>query len=347
MQKQSKVFVTGASGFVGTYVCYQLLQQGYEVHGLKRASSDLSTHRLVFDTLNSEQKKPVSSDAIVWKTADILDPNGLIDCSAGCDVIVHTAASVSFQPRERAQTLKNNIDGTANVVNACITNGINRLIHFSSVAALPNPDKKERLSEHFENSTFYEFNTTYGESKYRSEMEVWRASGEGIQVTVFNPGIVVGRWRFINSSVQMFQTIAKGLKVYTTGYTGFVAVEDVADAALKALENDDSIGHRYVLVGENQYYKDFLFSIADALGKKRPGIQAKLGLSMWVARFAEAWAWVSGGKAFITREIAQSANRHTHFENEKVQEHLGLSFGSINESIKRTAAFFKTHPELS
>jgi len=201
MQEQRKVFVTGASGFIGTYICYRLLQLGHEVHGMKRETSDLSTHRLVFETLNGQSENPIDAEAIEWHTADILDPNGVRDASADCNTMVHAAASVSFQPRERSHTLKNNIDGTSNIVNACISNGIKRLIHISSVAALPNPDKKETLSESFENSTFYEFNTTYGESKYRSEMEVWRGSGEDLNVTVFNPGIVLGKWRFVNSSV--------------------------------------------------------------------------------------------------------------------------------------------------
>lgn len=346
MQEERKVFVTGASGFIGTYICYRLLQLGHQVSAMKRETSDLSTHRLVFETLNADGLNPVDADAVVWHTADILDPNGVIDATAGCDTIVHAAASVSFQPRERAHTLKNNIDGTANIVNACVANGIKRLVHISSVAALPNPDKKDTLSESFENSTFFEFNTTYGESKYRSEMEVWRGSGEDLDVTVFNPGIVLGKWHFVNSSVQMFRSVFKGLKVYSSGYTGFVAVEDIADAVAKALSNEASIGQRYILVGDNQYYKDFLFSIADALGKKRPGIKAGLTLSTWVGRMAELWAYATGGKAFITREIAQSANRHTHFENEKVQKQLGLSFRSVNETIAETAKFFTSHPEL-
>jgi len=144
----------------------------------------------------------------------------------------------------------------------------------------------------------------------------------------------------------MFRSIFRGLKVYSSGYTGFVAVEDIADAVVKALNNEASIGQRYILVGDNQYYKDFLFAIADALGKKRPGIRAGLGLSIWVGRLAEFWASITGGKAFITREIAQSANRHTHFENKKVQEQLGLSFRSVNETIADTAKFFTAHPEL-
>lgn len=331
--------MTGASGFIGTYVCHYLLSKGYDVVGLKRDSSDLSTHELIFTELGATEK-------VRWKTADILDPNGVMEACEACDMVVHSAASVSFQPRERTAILTNNIEGTNNVVNACIKSGIKRLVHISSVAALPNPDKKKQLDESFLNSTYFEFETTYGESKYRSEMEVWRGLGEGLDVTILNPGIVLGRWKFRNSSVEMFRSVFNGLKFYSSGYTGFVHVQDIAHAAGFCLEKPESIGERYILVGDNWYYKDFLFKIADELSVKKPPIRAGLGLSEFVGLVSETWAKLTGSKAFITREIAQSANRHIEFVNQKAQEQLGLSFTPLEEAIVETAAFFKAHPEL-
>jgi len=277
---------------------------------------------------------------------DTLDPLSLIEASKNCHAIVHTAASVSFQAKERDFILKNNIEGTENVVTACIENGIGRLVHVSSVAALPNPDKKRKLDETFLNSTFFEFETSYGESKYRSEMEVWRASGEGVAVTVLNPGIILGEWKFTDSSVQMFKSVQNGLPFYTSGLSGLIDVINVAEAIVIALKNDKSIGERFILVGENWWYKDFLCKIADALGKKRPSIKAGKTLSTIVAMMAETWAALTGKKAFITRELTQSANRQTEFDNTKAQEILGLQFIELNETIVRTAQFLQAHPEL-
>ncbi|MFY0675004.1 MAG: NAD-dependent epimerase/dehydratase family protein [Bacteroidia bacterium] len=346
MPNPQRIFITGANGFAGTYTCYLLLKKGYDVVALKRETSDLSTSKKIFSYLNQKHGSQIVFDSIGWRAGDVLDPNSLIDASKGCEAMVHLAASVSFQKNERAFILKNNIDGTANAVDACIENGIERFIQLSSVAALPNPDKKNELDENFLNSTFYQFETTYGESKYRSEMEIWRGLGEGLKVTALNPGIIIGPWKFAGSSVEMFKTVYNGLPFYSSGYTGFVDVQDVAEAVLLSFENEKSIGERFVLVSENMSYRDFLFEIADALGKKRPRISAGKNASQLVAVLAETWAVFTGKKAFITREMAQSANRKTHFVNDKSKNVLGLEYKNFNESIKETAEFLKGNLEL-
>lgn len=346
MPKPQRIFITGANGFAGTYTCYLLLQKGYDVVALKRATSDLSTSKTIFNYLNQKHNQSIDFEKISWKIGDVLDPNSLIDASNGCDAIVHTAASVSFQKNERDFILKNNIEGTANAVDACIENGIERFIQLSSVAALPNPDKKYELDETFLNSTFYQFETTYGESKYRSEMEVWRGLGEGLKVTALNPGIIIGPWKFTGSSVGMFKTVYNGLPFYSGGYTGFVSVQDVASAVVLSLENEKAIGERFVLASENMSYRDFLFEIADALGKKRPSMNAGKNASQVVAVFAETWAALTSKKAFITREMAQSANRKTHFVNDKSKNVLGLDYKNFSDSIKETAEFLKGNLRL-
>ena len=212
--------------------------------------------------------------------------------------MIHTAASVSFQPKEREVILKNNIEGTAHIVDACIEQGITQLVHLSSVGGLPNPDKKEELNESFLDSTFFEFETTYGESKYRSEMEVWRGLGEGLTVTVLNPGIILGAWRFVNSSTQMFRSMYNGLPFYSNGLTGFVDVRDVAKAAVLSLTNALTKGNRYILVSDNLSYKDFLWRVSDALGVKRPRMAAGKTLSYLVGLLAEGWGWFNRFEGF-------------------------------------------------
>ncbi|MGB0430400.1 MAG: NAD-dependent epimerase/dehydratase family protein [Bacteroidia bacterium] len=346
MQQKSSIFITGANGFAGTYTTYRLLKMGYRVVALKRERSNLETSKYIFEYLNARDGAHVSFSEIEWRLGDTLDPFSLVEHSKGCAAIVHMAASVSFQKNEREQILKNNIESAANAVNAAIENGIKRFIQLSSVAALPNPDKKSELDENFLNSTFYQFETTYGESKYRSEMEMWRGLGEGLNVTALNPGIIIGPWKFTGSSVEMFKTVQNGLPFYSSGLTGFVGVEDVAKAVLATLQNDGTIGQRYVLVSENWSYKAFLEAIAKSLNKKPPKIKAGKNLSQVVAKVSELWSTVTGTKAFITTEMAQSANRKTHFINKKAVSDLKLSFTPLADSINETAQFLKQNPNL-
>ncbi|MBI1183110.1 NAD-dependent epimerase/dehydratase family protein [bacterium] len=346
MLSNKRIFITGGSGFVGAHTMFFLMEAGCHVVALKRENSSTNLSRLIFEQLNARHQSHLSFDDIEWVHGDLMYPFSLIEGSQGCDAIVHTAASVSFQAKEREMILRNNMDGTAHVVTACIENGIERLVHISSVAALPNPDKKPELDETFLNSTYYEFETTYGESKYRSEMEVWKAHGEGVKVTVLNPGLVLGEWKFVDSSVQMFRSVARGLPFYSGGLTGFVDVLDVAKGVVRSLTNEKSIAQRFIMVGENLSYKELLHKIATALGKKPPGIKAGKNLSTVVALAAESWAAISGSKAFITREVAQSANRSTRFNHHKAEEILGINFNPIDQTIARTALFYQAHPEL-
>lgn len=346
MQNQQRVLVTGGSGFVGTYVVYELLKAGFSVAATRREQSDMGVPQKVFQHLNELSGSAVDFDSIEWVYCDLLDPNAVAMAVAERGYVVHTAASVSFQPKERDSILRNNIDCTANVVNACLEVGVQQLLHISSVGGLPNPDKKDTLDESFLDSTFYQFETTYGESKYRSEMEVWRGLGEGLNVTVFNPGIVLGAWRFVNSSTQMFRSIYNKLPFFSGGLTGFVDARDIAQSVVKSIGNESTFGQRYILVSDNLSYKDFLWQVADALGVKRPSIKAGQTLSTLVALCAETWAGITGSKAFITREIAQSANRRTHFVNDKAQSALKIAFEPLEETIQWTTQFFLNNPDL-
>lgn len=346
MQNQQRVLVTGGSGFVGTYVLYELLKAGFSVSATRRESSDLTVSKKVFQHLNEMEKSSVDFEQINWELCDLLDPNAVSQVVSQHHRVIHTAASVSFQPREREAILQNNIDGTAHVVDACLEHKIAQLVHLSSVGGLPNPDKKEELDESFLDSTFFRFETTYGESKYRSEMEVWRGLGEGLTVTVLNPGIILGAWRFVNSSTQMFRSMFNGLPFYSNGLTGFVDVRDVARSAVRSLNHDLAKGSRFILVGDNLSYRDFLWKVSDALGVKRPKMAAGKKMSYLVGFVAEMWARLTSSKAFITREIAQSANRRTRFNNKKARQTFEFSFEPIDETIQWTAQFFLNNPDL-
>ena len=113
------IFVTGASGLVGSHLIQSLLSKGKKVRALYR------------------QAVPVfaGSEQCEWFQGDILDPIGLTAALEGVDYVYHCAAIVSFAPGAAAKMLQSNVDGTANVVNACLVQKIKKLIFVSSVAA--------------------------------------------------------------------------------------------------------------------------------------------------------------------------------------------------------------------
>ena len=117
-----KVFVTGGTGLVGSHLLLSLAQSGQKIVALKRATSDLSYVRKLFDRANAKDL----FHGIEWAIGDINDVTVLEEAIQGCKDVYHTAACVSFDPRDKEKLFKINIEGTANVVNACLDEGVNR-----------------------------------------------------------------------------------------------------------------------------------------------------------------------------------------------------------------------------
>src|SRR4029079_317483 len=118
------VFVTGGTGFIGSYIIKNLVEKGYTIRAIRR--SNKLPFYIPAETLNKVQ----------WMEGDVLDTISLNEAMQGTDAVVHCAAIVSFSKKERRQMYHVNIEGTANVVNAAIENKIKRFLHISSVAAL-------------------------------------------------------------------------------------------------------------------------------------------------------------------------------------------------------------------
>ena len=168
------IFVTGGTGFLGSYILQELVLQGRSVRALRR---NLTVPFYMH---------PGLLDKISWVQGDILDVNGLMENMAGCDKIIHAAGMVSFNPSDKKKLFQLNIEGTANLVNAAIETGITDLVHVSSVSALGRHDDARPMDEE-KKWIGNNGQSNYGISKYYSEMEVWRGMGEGLSPLIVNP----------------------------------------------------------------------------------------------------------------------------------------------------------------
>ena len=149
-----------------------------------------------------------------------------------------------------------NITGTTYIVDNCISKKIKKLCFISSIAAI-GEGTNEEITEKTEWNPEID-KTPYSYSKYGSEMEVWRASQEGVPVIIVNPGIILGN-DFNNSQIQ--KLIKNKINFYTTGLTGFVTVEDVVKAII-GLMKEKIKNERFILVSENISFKDFVNHIS-------------------------------------------------------------------------------------
>lgn len=325
MAEKEKVLVTGGTGFLGSYLIRQLLDEGFHVRALKRKSS--KTH-LLGDAV----------DKVEWVEGDVLDVPGIEDALQGIDKVYHSAAVISFAPSERKWMFKINIEGTANMINLSLDAGVKKFCQVSSVSSLGRYEMKGKIDESREWKK-HKHNTNYSISKYLSEMEVWRGQAEGLSTVIVNPATILGAGNWESGSCAIFGKIGDGLKFYTSGLNGFVDVRDVADITIKLMESDIE-GERFVIMEDNYRFKDIFFMIADAMNKPRPALAANPLFTAIAWRTEWLKSKLTGKQAIITRETARYTQMDYEYDNSKVKEALNYKFRPIEETIKEVAPLY-------
>ena len=321
------VLITGITGLVGSFTARRFLEAGYKVAGLKRANSDLS----LLQDIESQ---------IVWHEGDILDIMSLEKAMANIEYVIHTAAIVSFAPKDRHGMFKTNVEGTANVVNLCLETPIKKLCFVSSVAALgrsiPNENKGQNVICINEKATWEEspLNSNYAKTKYLAEMEVWRAEAEGLNCVVVNPSLILGEADWNKSSTQLLKYVFDEHKFYPQGNLNYVDVLDVAECIFKLTISDIS-GEKFILSADEITYKDFFEKVALKFHKKAPSTLLPKSLTSIIWRLEAIRSLFTGNAPLITKETALSSSHSFEYQNDKIKQTLGFEFKNLDESLDR------------
>lgn len=327
------VLVTGGTGLVGAHLLHKLVSNNENVRAIYRHKTKLEDVENVFrycgETDNTLYNK------IEWIQADILDIPALDEALKGIEFVYHCAAFISFEPDKYKILKRTNITGTANVVNLCISNNITKLCHVSSIAAIGNSTKNSEITENnFWNPE--EDNSVYAITKYDAELEVWRGTQEGLDAVIVNPGIILGSGMWQSGSSSIFKKVYKGLKYYTSGSIGLVAVNDVVTIMVALLKSDIK-NERFILVAENWTYKHFITSIAKALKVKPPYKEASFKLLNIVWRLDWLKQKLLGKRRVLTKHLVKSLTTTTNYSSKKIETSLNYTFEPIEKAITRTA----------
>ena len=320
---------------------YKLTSAGKNVKALKRENSNIKQVLKTFSYYTGNSIDLFSR--IEWVNGDILDYFSLEGILNEVSEIYHCAAIVSFDPKERKRMIANNVEGTANLINAAIENGVKKICHVSSIAALGRLEDGLLVTEET-NWVPAKRISGYSESKFFSEAEVWRGIEEGLDAVIVNPSIIFGPSNWETGSSKMFKTIWDGMKFYTRGITGFVDVKDVVKAMILLMDEtnfEKAKNQRFLLNSENLSYERVFGQIADALIKPRPKYFASDMLLKIVWRAAKAASLFSGNPSLITRETVANSNNEFNFDGSKIVKQFNFEYLPISESIKQTAAFLK------
>lgn len=295
------VAVTGANGTVGKVIADHLAKENFTV------------------------KKVVRPDT------DILDMAGLMKAFEGADAIVHAAGFVSFNPRNKQKLLQVNVEGTQNVVNACLALGIKKLVHISSVAALGRHRKGTLINE--ETRWIQGMPASdYGLSKYLSELEVYRGMEEGMNVSVVCPSVVLAASDGIRSSSALFGYVWRERKFYTDFNVNYVDARDVAEM-VTTLIRENFNGEKFIASAGVVPLSTLLREIARRFQKRAPSISVPVGFAIAAAWIEELRARITGSEPMVTRQSARTLREKLIFENKKAEKQLGFKFQSLEKTL--------------
>ncbi|KYG60702.1 dihydroflavonol 4-reductase [Bdellovibrio bacteriovorus] len=321
-----KILVTGANGFLGSWVTRALVNEGHHVYALVRPKSDLSE-------LSGVQCKYVHGD--------VTDVHSLLEAFKGVDTVFHLAGVIAYKKSQRHLMDKVNVEGTANVVSVCREHKVRRLVYLSSVVAIGAGYTPQDILNEDSAYNISDLNLGYFETKHEAEKIVKKACDKGeINAVMLNPSTIYGAGDAKKGSRKMQLKVAQGkLKFYTSGGVNVVAVEDVVQGILSAWKNGRN-GERYILSGENILIKDLFAMIAAEAGVKPPPYQMPDSVLHTVGAIGDAMEKL-GLKGPLSRENAYTATMYHWFDSSKAQKELGFKPRPAREAIHNSVQWMK------
>lgn len=330
------VLVTGATGLLGTHVVCELLSNRHEVLAAFRTEKSKEKLAGVLRFYFPDSWKSMF-ERIKWIQLDILDLDEVEDAVKQCSEVIHCAALVSFHRRDFQKMIAINRTGTANIVNACLDFGVQKLIHISSTAAIGSerlPANSSGMEDETNKWSPNENVSGYAISKYSAEKEVWRGIEEGLNAAIVNPSLLVGAGDWNESSLKMLRTASEGFAYYTEGANAFVDARDVATVVRLLLESDVS-AQRFLVTGQNATFKDFFTEVAQLTNAKPPRKKAGAFSTSLAWMFSGIASSFTGKRPSITKETATSAHKVTRYSTDKVLSRFPrFGFRTIPEMVE-------------
>ena len=320
------VLVTGATGILGRVIVLELLKQGKEVRATKRPSSNLKEVRASYRFYTDQPD--FYFDKIQWIDTDFESIESLQESLKGVDEVYHCAAKVSFNPRDDKELFKTNIEGTKNLLYAIDSTKVKKFLFVSSIAVLDGYNEAGMMDENSDFNPKLQ-HSGYAISKHLSEMEVWRASAEGLNTIIINPGLIIGSGNWGSSSGDLMAKSA--LPITFPGGTSYVDVRDVAKTAI-ALMAKNTFGERCIISSENYKYQKISDQVRQEEGLRRARIIAPFFLDL-APIIGALLGWLVPGLKLLNRSNVEAVKSDSRISNKKITDVLGYHFIPVAESI--------------
>lgn len=328
-----KALVTGAAGFIGSHVVRSLLDENISVRALIRPGEDT---------------RNIKGLDIETVEGDILDNDLVKKAVSGVDTVFHLAAIYSIWMPDWRPIYEVNLQGSRNVLWACLHGGVKRVVYTSSIAAIGTSPGKN-LSNESTPFNQYDLGSHYVLTKYLSQQEALGFAANGLDLVVVNPAFPFGPGDIGPTPTgKMIIDIAKGINRTTfAGGLNVIDVRDVAKGHVLAAQKGKK-GGIYILGNRNVTVDEFMKMVNESLGQKdrfTPKVPQSVlkggtyAMKMWSD-------YVSHKPPMSTPVEIRYASNYLFFDNTKTKTELGLDFRPVETSLKDSIEWFRENGKL-
>jgi dihydroflavonol-4-reductase len=323
-----KVFLTGATGFLGAHVARVLAAQGAQVRVLVRPTSDLRN----LQGLSAETA-----------TGDLRDSASIERAIAGCDTVFHVAADYRLWVRDPDEMYRSNVEGTRCLLAAARKNKVSRLVYTSSVATM-GFSSNGSLADEDSPVALEDMVGPYKRSKFMAEQIALDAGRSGQHVVVVNPSTPVGEMDVKPTPTGriVLDFLKKKFPAYVDTGLNLVDATECARGHLLALEKGRT-GQRYILGGENLTLKQILDKLAAITGLPSPTVEVPHFVALGAAVVDELWTGrVLGREPRATIDAVRMGRKKMFVASAKAERELGWQIVPVDAALRRGADWFRT-----
>lgn len=340
METSETVLVTGGTGFVGMQIILQLLQKGYYVRTTVRS---LKSKDKVIETLKSNGITLV--DKLSFIEAELTKDENWAEAMEGCKYVLSVASPVFFhKQKDESEAIRPAVDGILRVLRFAKKKRVKRVVMCSNFGAVgfTQTDKARLTTETDWTNTEAKGLSLYEKSKTLAEKAAWnfvKNNGGNLEFATINSVAILGPSldAHVSGSFILLEMLLKGtLKAIPNLPLNVVDVRDVADLHIRAMENSNANGQRFIASADGQIS---LQEIADLLRNKKPEVSknvSKRKLPTWALRIASLFMEQAKESLFMSK-----MNRNV--SNNKAKTVLGWQpiasqeetiIASVNSMIK-------------